>query len=60
MKIINNQLNIKLGQFTQVEYDAVLKKRKKTQNLPSQSKTCGSMEDNEIWWHTAPIVQCRI
>ena len=46
-KITNSQLNIKLGQFTKEELDAVLKSYKPQWN----------MEDKKIWQHISPILQ---
>ena len=61
MKIINNQLDIKLGQFTQ-EHDVVLRKIKsrKAAGLNKILPTTRSMEDKEIQRLTALILQCRI
>ena len=59
MKIINNLLNIKLGQFTQEELDIVLTKSK-TEKLPVLMKYPKGMKDKEIWWHIALILQCSI
>ena len=50
MKIINNQLDIKLGQFTQEELDIVLTKIKKQENCQSWWNTTRSMKDKKIRW----------
>ena len=49
-RIISKQLDIKQGPFTQEELDSVLRKIK---NRDSPR----SMEDQTIWWHTAPTKQ---
>ena len=57
-KIINNQLDIKLGQFTQEELDVVLTKIR-SRKAASRWNTSRSIENKEIPWLTAPILQRR-
>ena len=59
-KIISNQLDIKLGQFTQEELDLVLRKIKNREAAGLDEIPRRSMEDKEIQWHTALILQHRI
>ena len=56
-KIINNQLEIKLEQFTQEEFDAVLTKIKNRKAAGLDEILTNSKEDKEIRWLTAPILQ---
>ena len=49
MKIINNQLDIKLGQFTQEELNVVLIKIRSRKTAQPQWYIPRNIEDKEIW-----------
>ena len=52
-RINSKQLDIKLGPLTQEELDSVLRKIK---NRKAWRDSPRSMEDQTIWWHTAPTL----
>ena len=56
-EIINDQLSIKLGQFTEDEFDAVLKKNEKRESSRPRRNIFWSMKNKEIWWHSSLIMQ---
>ena len=56
-KIINYQQHIKQGYFTQEELIVVLTKIKNKKICWSSWNTTRNMEDKEIRWPTAPILQ---
>ena len=58
-KIVSKQLDIKLGQFTQEELDSVLRKIKNWKTA-GHDDTPRNMEDQAIWWHTAPTLMPHI
>ena len=59
MKIINNQIGMKVTECTQEQVDVVRTKIKKQESCRSWNTT-RSMEDKEIRWLTASILQRRI
>ena len=58
-EIIDDQLKMKIGDFTADKLDAFLKtKKKKTCWLRQNSSW--NMEDREIWRHISSTIQCHV
>ena len=55
-KIISNQQDIELGQFMQEELYLVQRKIK-NRKAAGLDEIPRGMEDKDIWWHTASILQ---
>ena len=54
-RFVSKQLDIKLRQFMQ-ELDSVLRKIKNRKAAGFDEIPARSMEDQGIWWHTAPTL----